>query len=70
MPKSNLTDSSEELIRVHVWLYRSDVERIDDLWGQSLGRSAAIRTFVRKYLRIMEEKVNKKSKTPTVDMEA
>jgi len=47
---------SEDLVRRHIWLYARDVERIELLFGRSLGFSKAARLMVRKFLDSVEAK--------------
>ena len=51
-----MPQNEEELRRIHIWLYDRDVERLDAIYGKSLGRSTAIRSMVRKMLNIIEAK--------------
>lgn len=39
----------EEQVRVHLWLYASDLEWIKDTYGDTLGVSKPVRLMVRKF---------------------
>jgi len=49
-------NSEEELQRVHVHLFQSDVEKVHALFDSNIGFSKAVRTMLRKFLRSIEEK--------------
>ncbi len=51
-----MSQNDEELRRIHIYLYDRDVDRLDAIYGKSLGRSTAIRNMVRKMLNIIEAK--------------
>ena len=53
MPKKE----SEEVIRVHLWLYKSDWEKMKTIYEPTIGPSKAIREIVRNFLRTIEAKV-------------
>ena len=55
-------ESSNGKIRVHIWLDLEDVDEIDRLYSSSMGRSAAIRIIIKKYLNLIRAKVEEKAK--------
>ena len=54
---------TEELVRKHVWLYAKDVERIDAMFGQTIGFSKAFRLIVRKFMDQAEAKAQHGAKS-------
>lgn len=46
------------LKRVHLWLYETDLDRIDIFFGHRLKQSEAIRTIIHDYLDRIEARVN------------
>lgn len=63
-------DTGERMVRVHLWLFERDLERLDLLFKDSYGRSRAARTMIRKYLDNLEainaEKV--RARAPDVEL--
>lgn len=59
-------ENKDGMIRVHLWMDQGDIEEIDRLYGQSLGRSKAIRLFTKKYLGIIKAKVAEQANTPEI----
>lgn len=59
---------TEEIQRVHLWLYARDVERINELFGKNIGISRAIRMMVRKFLNQIDAKAQLEAK-PIGDIE-
>lgn len=54
----------EELVRVHLWLYRDDLERIRKYFGESLGPSKAARMMIRKFLDNLESTLEPETRRP------
>jgi hypothetical protein len=48
----------EEVQCVHIWLYARDVERLDLMYGNTIGRSKAVRAIIRKTLNQIEAKAS------------
>lgn len=72
MPKTE-PQSSEEMERIHIWLYRSDVEKLRMMFDRTLGFSRAVRVIIRKALKEIEAKASTKSRPvplTEVDLEA
>jgi hypothetical protein len=57
----------EETTRVHVHLFQRDVDRLDDLFGATMGRASAIRKIIRAFINNVEAKASERSQpvTPT-----
>lgn len=53
---------TEELTRVHIWLYARDVERLNVLFNKNIGFSKAVRQIVRKFLDNVEDRASKGAK--------
>lgn len=51
-----ISDEREETMRVHIFVYKEDYERIKELYGDTIGVSKAIRTMLRKFLRTVDAK--------------
>jgi hypothetical protein len=49
---------SEDTVRVHVHLYKADVDKLHLMFDQNPGFSKAIRTLVRKFVRSLQEQAN------------
>lgn len=63
-------DDEEEKVRVHCWIYKRDVERLDSLWGATVGRSKAICTIIRSTLNTIDAKAQQSAKTlPAVEID-
>lgn len=54
---------SEPLKRIHLWLYESDVDKLQSLFKNSMGMSRAVRTIVRKFIKQIEAASAQESKT-------
>lgn len=68
MPPRNKAD--RQLQRTHVHLYKSDVDRIHELFGNNVGYSTAIRTMVSQYISRIDAEQTKKSKSiPSLELE-
>ena len=48
--------ANDALIRKHVWLDANDCDRIESLFGETIGFSEAIRLMLRKFLDGIEAK--------------
>lgn len=46
----------EELVRKHIWLYKSDWQWIEEIYGQNLGTSKATRQILRNYRKQVQAK--------------
>ncbi len=46
----------EPQVRIHTWIYERDKQRLDALYGQTVGHSKVIRLIVRKFLDGIEAK--------------
>ena len=55
-------ETGRELIRVHIWMDPKDLEWLDQVYGETIGRSKAIRLIVAKYRKTIEEKLNQRAK--------
>lgn len=53
---------TEEMERVHLWLYKADIKFLDQVLGGAATRSKMIRTIVRKNCNGMREKVAQRGK--------
>lgn len=60
----NAPREGDEQDRYHIWLFKEDVQLVDTLWGNSVGRSRAIRIILRKALASLRAQAEAKSKTP------
>ena len=61
-------NEDEEKVRVHCWVYKRDVERLDTLWGATVGRSKAICTIIRSTLNTIEAKTQQDARSlPAVE---
>jgi hypothetical protein len=48
---------TEEVIRVHIWIYARDWERLHDIYGKTLRPSKAIRAIIRSFLSGLESRI-------------
>lgn len=46
----------EPQVRVHIWVYERDYEKLKVLYGNTIGLSKAVRTILRKFLNGLEAK--------------
>lgn len=51
----------EDLQRVHVWLAKSDVDRLHRYFGDNLGFSRAVRQIITSYLNNLEARAQEKA---------
>lgn len=65
MPKTE----HDDMARVHIWLYKSDIERINALYGSNIGFSKAIRLLLRKFLKEIDAKAAAKATVPAFSAE-
>lgn len=58
-------ETGKELNRVHIWMDPRDIEWIDLVFGESIGRSRAIRLIISKYRKTIDEKTNQQAQPIT-----
>jgi metal-responsive CopG/Arc/MetJ family transcriptional regulator len=51
----------EEVVRVHVHLFKRDIDRLDELFEHSMGRAKAVRKIVRAFINNVEAKASERS---------
>ena len=59
----------EEMIRVHINMPKRDLDRVKQLWGESLGVSKAVSSIVRKYIERIERKAAENAKPVPIQVE-
>lgn len=59
----------EETQCVHLWLYKRDVERLDAMYGHTIGRSKAARAIIRRTLNQIEARAEQKAKPIEVNLD-
>lgn len=59
----------DDLIRTHLWMNKADLEWIDAMFGDRLGRSAAVRTIIRTYRKAIEARGLQQASRLHVDVE-
>lgn len=52
--------NTEELLRVHIWVFAQDVERMDKMLPDRRSRSLILRSIIHKYLNAVEAQVSAK----------
>lgn len=55
----------EDLVRVHLWLYQSDLDWMRRTFGATLGTSQVVRSLVRRARKEIETAVDGQGQTPT-----
>lgn len=63
MPKR----TNNDMTRVHIWLPIRHKEKIDELWGESLGFSKAVQQIIKAYLDGLDARVGAQAKAIGVD---
>lgn len=51
-------NENEPLVRMHLWMFERDQERLHQYFGKSIGVSKAVRRIVNEALNRLEAKVN------------
>lgn len=52
----------EPIARTHLWLFKRDIERLQQLFGDKIGYSRSVRMIVRKFLDGVEAKATENTK--------
>lgn len=53
---------SDEMVRIHIWMYKSDIERIHQLFDGKVKVSEAVRIMVNKFLANIEHAASANNK--------
>lgn len=57
MPRSE----NEPLVRMHLWMFQRDQERLHQYFGETIGVSKAVRRIVNEALNRLEARVNSRA---------
>lgn len=61
---------TEPSVRTHLWLFKSDLEWLQDTYGHNIGVSQAVRKLVRAYRRRIEARVADQQPQDTIPLES
>lgn len=61
---ANRLREGEEQVRIHVWIYARDRDRLDALYGKTTGPSKVIRLVLRKFLDGLEARALAQRNSP------
>lgn len=65
---------ADAIVRVHLWIFARDKERLEQFFGTNIGMSKAVRTILHKNLNALEARATKDAQpvqvTDDINLEA
>lgn len=59
--------STEDLVRIHVWIRRDDHEAIQAMYSTTVGVSKMIRTLIAAHVKEVRSRTSQKSPKPKIE---